>query len=214
MDCGAHRKEILKSLDYELISIDGVLITHIHGDHAGGAEYFTDLGIPVYSCKEVADNIPGVECIPSKSVKRVGKFRVIPFSLPHEATENYGYLIQLPNGESFMYATDYAYIPYSFKKYNIDYLLLECNYTDLEDEEDPKHDHVKNGHASLEVVKNAVKVNATKNLKRVILCHLSLDNADPAVILPTIEDVVPSGTEVDIAERLKIFSLGKGGNVI
>lgn len=214
LDCGVHHKEIQQAIDYNMIGVDAVLVTHVHGDHASGIKYWLTMGIPVFSCREVAEAYPGVEALRSKFVRRVGQKRwsVIPFVVPHDNTENYGYLIKCPNGEQVLYATDYAYIKDRFASYKVEHFLLECNYMDYKDVsgDSLKDEHVIHGHAPLSVVKGFLEANLTENTKNIILCHLSKDNADRKRILAEIRSIMPENVKVSIAERGKTEILCEG----
>lgn len=214
LDCGVHHKEIQQAIDYNMIGVDAVLVTHVHGDHASGIKYWLTMGIPVFSCREVAEAYPGVEALRSKFVRRVGQKRwsVIPFVVPHDNTENYGYLIKCPNGEQVLYATDYAYIKDRFASYKVEHFLLECNYMDYKDVsgDSLKDEHVIHGHAPLSVVKGFLEANLTENTKNIILCHLSKDNADPKEIMRVITEAMPERVNVTIAKRGLNLTLTKG----
>lgn len=212
LDCGVNYKEILKAADYETIGIDAVLVTHVHGDHVSGVKYWLTMGVPVYSCKEVCEAYPGVEFLKSKFVRRRGAWAIIPFHVPHDATENYGYLIKCPNGEQLLYATDFAFIKDRFTTYKIEHFLLECNYMDYKDVsgDSLKEEHVIHGHAPLSVVKGFLEANLTENTKNIILCHLSKENADPKEIMRVITEAMPERVNVTIAKRGVTLTLTKG----
>lgn len=211
LDCGVNYKEILKAADYETIGIDAVLVTHVHGDHVSGVKYWLTMGVPVYSCKEVCEAYPGVEFLKSKFVRRRGAWAIIPFHVPHDATENYGYLIKCPNGEQLLYATDFAFIKDRFTSYKIEHFLLECNYMEYSDiHDDEKGEHVLHGHAPLSVVKDFLKTNLSENTKTVTICHLSKENADRKKILAEIRSIMPENIKVSIAERGKTEILCEG----
>ena len=213
LDVGVNYKEILKACHYDLVSIDGILVTHVHGDHAGGIKYWLTMGIPVFSNAEVCKAYAGVECIKPKFVRRFGQRRwaVIPFNLPHDGVENYGWLIRCPNGEKLLYATDYAYIKETFTKYGVEHFLLECNFMDYSDieGESGKGEHVLHGHAPLSVVEGFLAVNCTEATKSITLCHLSRENAIPEAIREHITAITPEGVAVNIATRGETLVLSK-----
>ena len=217
LDVGVHYKEIHKALEYDIIGIDAALVTHVHGDHISGVKYWLTMGVDVLSNKQVVEAYPGVEFIRAGYVRNVHGWKVIPFVVPHDATENYGYLIKLLNGEQLLYATDFAYIPKTFKTYKIEHFLLECNYMDYDEVEGSgdafeKRDHVIHGHAPLGVVKDFLEANMTDAMKTVTLCHLSRENADSKKILKEIKRIVPDNVTVSIATKGSTVVLEEGEN--
>ena len=139
-----------------------------------------------------------------KSV-RCGNYFVYSFELPHNGVKNYGFYIQHKDW-NMVYMTDFEYCKYTFSKYHLNAMLIECNHTKADDEA-ANYAHVVLGHASLYVTKEFVRVNATEDLTNVILCHLSDTNADPQLIQEQIESVVPPMTKVDIAEKGMVIEL-------
>ena len=122
------------------------------------------------------------------------------FPLPHDGVENRGVYITCPDGHRILYCTDMEYIPYSFKNQCMNTLLIECNYTSVDDDES-KTSHVLKGHASLDVAKGIVDANKTDALRNVILCHLSESNADKDLILKEIRSLVDADVNVVIANK-------------
>lgn len=83
LDCGVSIKEIQRGLDYNIKDVAGAIISHVHGDHVKAAVDLKRLGIPVWKPFESV----------SKAVK-MGEFTIRCFSLPHNGTPNYGFLIK------------------------------------------------------------------------------------------------------------------------
>ena len=67
--------------------------------------------------------------------------------------------------------------------------------------------HALKGHSSLSVVKSFVEVNKTPDLRNVILCHPSSENADPDRMKQEIQEAAGKWVNVDIAEKGKVFEL-------
>lgn len=57
------------------------------------------------------------------------------------------------------------------------------------------------GHMELETVKEFVRANNSSNLKSVILCHLSQDNAEPEECLTEVQNVTGDGVNVVVARK-------------
>jgi phosphoribosyl 1,2-cyclic phosphodiesterase len=115
VDAGLSAKEIARRLALvgeDVHCLDGVLVTHEHGDHAGGLRVllrFVDC--PVYisaqTCdayiserENVANDEPRkrtsalsdrVEQIESSRDFRIGEIDFHPFTIPHDAVDNFGF---------------------------------------------------------------------------------------------------------------------------
>lgn len=140
-----------------------------------------------------------------------GGFMVRSFDVPHDNEPCVGYLIECPNGERLLYATDCEYIKYSFKKMSLHHILIECNYQqELVDRDLPQYVHKIRGHCSLSTCKEFIKINATDSLQTVILCHLGRETAEPEECINEIQKIVPQAN-VCVAERGLEVELSKKG---
>lgn len=181
-------------------------------------------GVQCYGCDELQEKLETVYGeriigLPEKRSIRISEWIVTPFYLPHTTRDkdtgalipcpNFGYLIK-SGDETFLYATDYEYIPYTFKNQRIDYMLLECNHMDDSLERDSaKYEHVIKGHSSVSTVRDIILANKTPDLRNVILCHLSSENADPEAMQKEVQSVAGKWVSVDIAEKGKVFELSR-----
>lgn len=172
------------------------------------------VGIPCYGCDELQEHleiITGEKMIglPERIPKRIGSWEVIPFYLPHTTRDketdtlipcpNFGYLIQCGD-EKLLYLTDFEFCKYVFKRQRINYMVLECNHMDnLMDSSSAHYIHSIKGHSSLSVVKSFVEVNKTSDLRNIILCHLSSENADPETMKKEVQSVAGKWVKVDVA---------------
>ena len=118
VDAGMSSREILRRLAEVGVShdsLDGVLITHEHGDHAGGLRVLmASVNCPVFMSKATEDayydtraggqngdsesskrkaalNNKTVE-IESTRDFRIGDIDFEPFSVPHDAADNFGFV--------------------------------------------------------------------------------------------------------------------------
>ena len=196
LDAGVRITEIKKVLDWNLKNVHGAVITHSHRDHSLSELNLQHMGIQLL--------VPYHGNIMAKSA-RMGSFRIQAFELPHNGVPNYGFYIGYKDWK-MVYMTDFEYCKYTFRDLHLNTILVECNHTQT-DSEAANYAHVVLGHASLYVTQEFVRVNATKDLSNVILCHLSDTNADPQLIQEHIESVVPPMTKVDIAEKGMVIEL-------
>lgn len=192
LDCGIPIMEIKKGLDFDLSKVVGCVVTHAHKDHSKSVPDFIDMGINTWQ--------PYLE---EQKIQRryFGGFAVRSFDVPHDDEPCCGFLIECPNGERLLYATDFEYIKYSFKKMQIRHLLIEANYQNKYVEKSANNrEHVLRGHAELQTTIGVVKDNAD-SLRNVILCHLSQGNANPEEMITEVQKVVRNGVCVDWAKK-------------
>ncbi|MBX6318085.1 MBL fold metallo-hydrolase [Pigmentiphaga sp.] len=104
IDCGFGLREIERRLlarGIEPSSLNGILVTHEHGDHIGGVFRLARRhGIPIYltngTREAVAARIPEgtvTICCDSHSAFAVGGLLVQPFPVPHDAREPVQYVL-------------------------------------------------------------------------------------------------------------------------
>ena len=173
-------------------------------------------GVQCYGCDELQEKLETVYGeriigLPEKRSIRISEWIVTPFYLPHTTRDkdtgalipcpNFGYLIQCGD-EKLLYMTDWEYCSYVFKKQRINYMVLECNHMDDSLERDSaKYEHVLKGHSSVSTVRDIIFANKTPDLRNVILCHLSSENAEPERMKSEIQQVAGKWVNVEIAEK-------------
>ena len=156
---------------------------------------------------------------PERIPFEMGSFHVTGFYLPHTTRDkdtgalipcpNFGYLIK-NSDEVLLYATDFEYIPYTFKSQKINYMLLECNHMDdLLERDSAKYEHVLKGHSSISTVRDIILANKTPDLRNVILCHLSSENADPETMQKEVQSVAGKWVSVSVAKAGDEYVLSK-----
>lgn len=181
-------------------------------------------GVQCYGCDELQEKLETVygEKIIGLQEKRsikLSEWTVTPFYLPHTTRDkdtgalilcpNFGYLIQCGD-EKLLHMTDFEFCKYVFKRQRINYMLLECNHMDnLMDSGSANYIHALKGHSSLSVVKSFVEVNKTPDLRNIILCHLSSENADPETMQKEVQSVAGKWVRVDVAHAGDEYVLSK-----
>ena len=185
------------------------------GDHSKSYEWLLQNGIPIYTNDEAEEHFEIVAgqkmiVIPDKKPFDIGSFSVIPFYLPHDGTPNFGFLIEHEEMGRLLYCTDFEYLPYRFTSYRINHFLIECNHMDdMVDRNSAKYSHVLKGHSSLSTVKKIIEVNKTTDLRNVVLCHLSRDNADPVEMQKQIQEVAGKWCNIAVAKAGMGLKLSK-----
>lgn len=161
-------------------------------DHSKSASKLQKMGIPVFEPYKGG----------SQSFKSNG-WQMRSFELPHDDVENRGLYLKSPSGHRVLYMTDFSFCKYIFTKLKVQTILIECNHMDDIDEgsNENKFCHVIRGHSSLSTVCEFLRVNQTDELKNVILCHLSSDNANPDVMKSEVQTVVGDSVNVYIAKK-------------
>jgi phosphoribosyl 1,2-cyclic phosphodiesterase len=115
VDAGLSAKEIVRRLaarGEDVHSLDGILVTHEHGDHAGGLRVLLrSVDCPVFVSMKTCDAYVGerfnvssdeprkrakalrdrVEQIESSKDFRIGEIDFHPFTIPHDAVDNFGF---------------------------------------------------------------------------------------------------------------------------
>ena len=208
LECGVPAKDMLKTIDYQTSKVVGCLLSHEHGDHAKYIKQYMQYGVKVYGSDEVQSNIEliygeKIEGIKRMNRKKLGSFSVIPFRVPHGETDCDGWLIDSPEGK-LLFITDAEYCPYDFSKMNINYGLIECNYS--MDNISFEHDEVKNRrvvqtHMEVQTCKRLIQSINSESLRSIGLIHLSAENGNPQRFRDEIRSVVDSDVNVWVAEK-------------
>lgn len=222
LDCGEKLKwkNVLWGCGFNILMVDAVLFTHWHRDHLGNVKNIHLSGIPSFSSGEVETFVREshgeiVRGLREKALTKLpGNWQVAPWYVPHTGNdcENvpcYAYYIRSPSGYKLVYITDFLYSPVTFKTFKVNGILCACNHDDDIDleENEQKYRHVVMGHSSLSTVNEMIKVNMTDDLRDIILCHLSAENATPDVMIQKVKDTVGDSVNVNIAQKGVILNL-------
>lgn len=208
LECGVPAKEMLKTIDYQTSKVVGCLLSHEHGDHAKYIKQYMQYGVKVYGSDEVQSNIEliygeKIEGIKRMNRKKLGSFSVIPFRVPHGETDCDGWLIDAAEGR-VLFITDAEYCPYDFSKMNINYGLIECNYSmdyiTLEDD-GVKNRRVLETHMELQTCKRLVQSINTDSLRSIGLVHLSAYNGNPQRFRDEMRSQVDADVDIWVAEK-------------
>jgi len=201
LEAGIPIKRIKEGLNFKLSEIQGCLLSHEHGDHSKAIKDVLKAGIDVYTSEGTAQALNINEHHRCHIVKAGKTFaadywRIMPFAAIHDAAEPLGFYLVTANFESLVFLTDSAYCPVRFPR--IDYLLLECNYSDSVFRENvstgklapARRNRILHNHFGLENIIKMLKENDLSKLKEIHLLHLSNQNSDAAEIKRRIAGVV------------------------
>ena len=213
IDIGVGLRSLKKDFrDYGLSmsQVHHVLVTHDHADHIKSVGSFcNDYQGHVYTTAQVHDGINHNYCIQQKVVPalrhnikkgvrvQIGDFFVTPFSVPHDSSDNVGYMIEA-EGVVFCMITDAGYVTDEMKTYisKANYLVIEANHDEEMVQNGPYPQFLKDrilsqtGHLSNRSCGLALVENMTEQLRYVWLCHFSEENNHPELARKTVESLL------------------------
>lgn len=129
--------------------------------------------------------------------KTFGRFEIYPFELVHDVP-CFGFYIRHKDIGSFVYLSDTEYCKYRFPRVN--HILVEANYDKrIIDSSHPAKEHILRGHLELQTTKDFISANKTPDLRNIILCHLSSENADPETMQKEVQSVAGKWVNVAVA---------------
>jgi phosphoribosyl 1,2-cyclic phosphodiesterase len=128
---------------------------------------------------------------------RIGEFFVTPFPVPHDSSDNVGYMIEA-EGVCFCIITDAGYVTDEMKPFisKANYLVIEANHDEEMVNNGPYPQFLKGrilsktGHLSNRSCGLALVENMTEELRYVWLCHLSEENNHPELARKTVESIL------------------------
>jgi phosphoribosyl 1,2-cyclic phosphodiesterase len=176
--------------------LDGVLLTHEHGDHTRGLEVFTrKFRVPVLTNAMtravLRDAIPGNvvwKTIPCGEPFAFAGFEIEAFRVPHDAVDPVGFVLRA-GGASLGVLSDLGHATslVRAKVRSLDALFIEANYDVRMLAEDTKRPWStrqriasRHGHLSNDQTAEIVMEAASAGLQRIVLGHLSRDCNTPA----------------------------------
>ena len=234
IDCGTSCKKIcegLASINSSIEDIDAILVTHEHSDHVQGLGLVSKkFNIPVYANLETWNAMEKQkEKIDEKNVNifvndndfSLNELTIHPFSTPHDAANPCGFNIH--NGKrKLSIATDLGHMDDEIFKQlqNSSFVLLESNYEPemLNASRYPFHlkQRIKGpfGHLSNETAGKTIAALMKKDLKEVMLGHLSKENNVPELAYQTVvEELMRNNSDINTI-RLSVASRNTPGKII
>ena len=231
IDCGISQRRFKKLMNEYGMSIGkvrAILITHDHADHIKAAGKMSkDFGWPIYATTAVHEgmdrNWQNTVKVPQENRRHIepdkpfdiGPFHITAFPLPHDATENVGYHIQVGDCR-FTVMTDVGDVTTEVRHYieQSTHLVLEANYDEQMLENGPYPPMLKTriacgtGHLSNRKTGLALANHCHADLKHVWLCHLSEENNTPSQALDTVKTTLATAN-ITLAEDFAIDVLNR-----
>ncbi|MCH7224808.1 MBL fold metallo-hydrolase [Haloferula sp. A504] len=209
VDAGLSARQILRRLEMMGISpasLDGILLTHEHGDHVRGLRVLMkSLAVPIYATpmtREVVREQVGAaswKIFESGAGFSLDGLTIESFAVPHDAVEPVGFVFRSEE-RSFGLVSDSGHVTSRVTDAlrGVEALFVEANYDDGLLEADTRrpwstkqriasrHGHLSNAQAAALVAELA-----PDGLRRVVLGHLSRDCNTAEVALAAVRGAVP-----------------------
>jgi len=204
VEAGIRLQEIKLALNFDLSKVIGCLISHSHGDHCRYAMDYLKAGIDIFTSKETiaAAGLSGHRVFRFfQSVFPIGQFNVKCFPVPH-SVPTVGFLLYHHFAGAIFFATDAAYIPNRFIELN--HILIEANYDDAI----LTSDRAVGKHMSLDTCLKFLRANDTRQVRNIVLLHLSSENSDSKMFAKSVQSIVPNAS-VSIADKGLEINLSK-----
>ena len=209
----------LGELGVDPAALDGVLVSHEHSDHARGLRRFCGRhGVPVFCNLQTADALGRGDAqvrldwrlFQSGRDFEVGRLAVECFAVPHDASEPLGFALHF-DGVSLGVLTDLGFASQAVleRVAGVDALLVEANHDMRLLQDDSRRPWAvkqrissRHGHLSNDAAAEVVAHCAERNLKRVVLGHLSRDcNRAELARQAVASRLQGGGIEVDVVEQ-------------
>jgi phosphoribosyl 1,2-cyclic phosphodiesterase len=119
-----------QALNFNLKSVQGLIFTHEHGDHAKHVLKYAEAGINCHSSagtiKALKSSSLRYKALKINAWQEVGSFRIFPFDVVHDCAEPVGFIIQHEETGNVLFLTDTHFNKYVFNGLNN--IIIEANY--------------------------------------------------------------------------------------
>jgi phosphoribosyl 1,2-cyclic phosphodiesterase len=196
-------RDFLESIGVDIDRLEGIVLTHAHGDHCRSARYLSETHrVPIFASRGTlgALNLQDLSLarpIESGRTYPVGQLDIKPFAVPHDCREPLGFRFEAGSGRAAI-ATDLGWVPHAVARQfrDLDLLILEANY-------DPHLLHTGTypyflkprvsgtyGHLSNAAAADAIASCRERAPTAVWLAHLSEHNNSPKHALQTVHRIL------------------------
>jgi phosphoribosyl 1,2-cyclic phosphodiesterase len=232
IDAGFSARRItqgLRSVGIEPESLDGILLTHEHGDHVAGLKVFCGkFDVPIYCnsltaeylCREGIVAANRYKIFSTGSSFTIRDIDVQAFYVPHDAVDPVAFVLSSDYG-SVGFLTDLGYAPKLARERirEVHTLVIETNHDEQRLQADPKRPWSvkqrilsRHGHLSNDAAAALVADITGENLRRVILGHLSRECNSPELALGAMHRLGLDALELYCAEQYQVsprFEIGQ-----
>ncbi len=211
---GKQLQKRLELLELKPEEIDGILISHHHGDHAKGAiiaekKWNTKLYCNYTTAKEleITDNENLAIFDNLQKIDFGNRLSVLPVPVPHEGTDNVGFIVSYQGIKSAAVVTDLGASTTELEGHlrGCEHISIEANY----DERKLKSSNYpiglqnrimsRGGHLSNNQTGELLSRVIDQNTKSITLCHLSENSNKPHIAESTVLYHISDKFEGDIA---------------
>jgi phosphoribosyl 1,2-cyclic phosphodiesterase len=202
IDAGLSAKQLslrLRQIGIDPASLDGILLTHEHGDHVKGLKVFlkqhplTVFSTPATRKVVLETGIDGArwKTFETSQTFTIGAAVIHSFAVHHDAVDPVGYVVSHA-GRQLGMLSDAGHVTRSMtdRLRGLHGLFVEANYDDGLLEADTKRPwsikqriSSRHGHLSNAQVAELIREIAHADLRRIVLGHLSSDCNTPDIIL-------------------------------
>jgi len=221
VDAGLSGKRIEKALSQiDVPELTGIFITHEHSDHVSGAGILSRrFNLPIYATPKtwryflrhgtignVAEELQKV--IEPNEVLTIGDIEVLPFDIPHDASQPVGYSLRCGDFKAAV-ATDIGYVTDTIRSLlrDVHVLLIESNH-DVEMLQNGRYSRMlkervmgSRGHLSNVATGALLAEIASDICQHVFLGHLSEENNRPMIALDTVQSILEAN-EINIKKLM------------
>jgi len=195
LDAGISYRRLARRID--LYSVQGVLLSHHHGDHVKGAPELIRRGHDVYASlgeweKIYEDSLSTWNCniCYHGNPFRIDSFLIMPFNVRHDTPEPLGFMIKSEEtGKKLVYIVDSAIVDFSFN--GITHWLLEANHyregLENSDLDDIVKQRIANNHMSFENLQRFLSTSDMSKTEEIHLLHLSKGNSHEKLFQQTLQ---------------------------
>jgi phosphoribosyl 1,2-cyclic phosphodiesterase len=227
IDAGLSAKKTLARLASAGLApaqISAVLLTHEHGDHAGGLPVLLrSLHCPVYATRLTADEVRSQDprnataewrLFATGSTFQLEAFEVTAFSVPHDASDPVGFTIRR-DSLSVGILTDLGHVNHSVVHHvtGVDCLFVEANHDEQMLHADTKRPFsIKqrimspHGHLSNRAAADLAARVRTPRLRHVVLGHLSRDCNEVSLAIETVRQALDEAIDIRCAPQDEILT--------
>jgi len=196
--------------------LDGVLLTHEHGDHVCGLEVFCrKFDLPIYAnaltaeavrCDCALDRHRNWRIFRSGAEFSICDISVLPIPVPHDAVDPVGFVFSA-GSSSLGFITDLGSVTKLIveRLRQVHTLVIETNHDEKLLQNDthrpwPVKQRIqsRHGHLSNTTAAAVLEQLLPGKIERVVLGHLSRDCNTPALALGTISDSLAKAGKIDI----------------